>query len=191
VPLRHPLLGPTQLLTLLPLSNSLFCVKYLLLAASLALASCATQRTLMPARSPADATSGGRDEGPAYTPATLTQRPDSVIVQHSPSFIDKVLGRTPEPFKVAVTPARIGKKSTVNIYYGPATVITTRVGKKATAATAEGVKATTVGKVKAPTAIGDSATATDNTKAGQRGGAAATAPGAIATATTEKTGWPW
>jgi hypothetical protein len=166
-------------------------MKYFLLAASLALASCATQRTLTPARPPADATSGGRDEGPAYTPAMLTQRPDSVIVQRALSFIDKVLGRTPEPFKGAVTPARIGKKSTVSIYYGPATVTTTTVGKKATAATAEGAVATTVGKVKAPTAIGDSATATDNTKAGQRGGAAATAPGAIATATTEKTGWPW
>lgn len=34
-------------------------------------------------------------------------------------------------------------------------------------------------------------TTTDNTKAGQRGGAAATAPGAVATATTERPGFPW
>ncbi len=39
----------------------------------------------------------------------------------------------------------------------------------------------------------DSATASaaDNTKAGQRGGAAATAPHATATTTTEEAGWPW
>jgi hypothetical protein len=128
-------------------------MKYFLLAASLALASCATQRTLTPARPPADATSGGRDEGPAYTPAMLTQRPDSVIVQRAPSFIDKVMGRTPEPFKVAVTPARIGKKSTVSIYYGPATVTTTTVGKKATAATAEGAVATVIEKKAGPAIV--------------------------------------
>lgn len=74
---------------------------------------------------------------------------------------------------------------------GPATVTTTTVGKKATAATAEGATATSIGKAKGPTAIGDSAAATDNTKAGQRGGAAATAAGATATATTEKSGIPW
>lgn len=34
-------------------------------------------------------------------------------------------------------------------------------------------------------------TATDNYKAGQKGGAAATAPGAVATASTKKAGVPW
>jgi hypothetical protein len=34
-------------------------------------------------------------------------------------------------------------------------------------------------------------TSTDNRKAGQRGGAAATAPDAVATATTKKAGVPW
>jgi hypothetical protein len=42
----------------------------------------------------------------------------------------------------------------------------------------------------APGAVATS-TATDNRKAGQRGGAAATAPDAVATATTKKAGVPW
>jgi len=64
------------------------------------------------------------------------------------------------------------------------------VGKKATAAVGDGASATAVAKASAPvaTSAGD---ATDNTKVGQRGGAAATAPNATATATTEKAGFPW
>ena len=55
---------------------------------------------------------------------------------------------------------------------------------------------TTIGKLKAQTVIiqqgtGNVASATDNTKAGQKGGAAATAPNATASATTEKDGLPW
>ena len=42
----------------------------------------------------------------------------------------------------------------------------------------------------APGAVATS-TSTDNRKAGQRGGAAATAPDAVATATTKKAGVPW
>jgi hypothetical protein len=44
-------------------------------------------------------------------------------------------------------------------------------------------------KAEAPIQTGKGNTATDNTKAGQKGGAAATAPNATATATTEKESW--
>ncbi|MDO7849837.1 hypothetical protein Q5H92_25985 [Hymenobacter sp. M29] len=52
------------------------------------------------------------------------------------------------------------------------------------------------GKIKATTVIfqagtGNVATPTDNTKAGQKGGAAATAPQAQASATTKPGGLPW
>lgn len=50
-------------------------------------------------------------------------------------------------------------------------------------------------KIKAGTVIfqapGSTASVADNRKAGQRGGAAATAPSATATATTKKAGVPW
>lgn len=73
-----------------------------------------------------------------------------------------------------------------NIYYAPATVTTNTAAKNATA----GTGATGGGKADGPVA-GMGATATDNTKAGQRGGAAATAPNATATATTIKPPAPW
>jgi hypothetical protein len=117
-------------------------------------------------------------------------RPDSTVVTPHRTLLDKVLNRPAvSDIHVGNMPAKIGKKATVNVYYGPATIST--VGKKATAATAAGATATAIGKAKGPTAIGDSATATDNTKAGQRGGAAATAQGATATATTIKPPIPW
>ncbi|MBH8559005.1 hypothetical protein [Hymenobacter negativus] len=56
---------------------------------------------------------------------------------------------------------------------------------------------TRIGKLKAKTVIiqqgtGNVATPTDNTKAGQKGGSAATGPGAVASTTTTKpAGLPW
>ena len=55
---------------------------------------------------------------------------------------------------------------------------------------------TTIGKLKAGTVIfqqgtGNVASTTNNTRAGQKGGAAATAPNATASATTTKAGLPW
>jgi hypothetical protein len=55
--------------------------------------------------------------------------------------------------------------------------------KNSSLATGTGSVATTVTKPRGPVATG-AGSATDNTKAGQRGGAAATAPDAVATATT-------
>lgn len=55
---------------------------------------------------------------------------------------------------------------------------------------------TAIGKLKARTVIlqtgtGNVASTTDNTKAGSRGGSAATAPNASASTTTKKAGVPW
>jgi hypothetical protein len=73
------------------------------------------------------------------------------------------------------------------IVYGNATV----AGKKAQVAAGDGTTATNIGKAKGPTAVGDSASAIDNTKQGQRGGSGASGPGAHATATTVKPKFPW
>jgi len=127
-----------------------------------------------------------RNEGTPCAPGQLTQRtPDSVVVQPHRSLLDKALGRKAKR-EFHALPTSIGKKSTVSVYYGPTTVTTNTAGKKAAA----GAGATTLTKPDAPvaTAAGD---AVDNTKAGQRGGAAATGAGATATATTQKAGWPW
>jgi hypothetical protein len=48
---------------------------------------------------------------------------------------------------------KAGKKSTVNIFHGPATVTTTTVGKKATVATAEGAVATVIEKKASPAIV--------------------------------------
>jgi Na+-transporting methylmalonyl-CoA/oxaloacetate decarboxylase gamma subunit len=98
--------------------------------------SCSTQRQLTPAHP--------HSEGAAYTPAMLTERHDSVVVQPAPSVLDKLLGRTPAPFVVATVPARIGKKSTINVYNAPATVTT--LGKNATAAVGAGASTIQTGK---------------------------------------------
>lgn len=126
---------------------------------------------------------GGLDTPAAPPPRRLFGLLPPKKVVSSPENVasDKLSGGKP----------RKCKGCTIVYSAGPATVTTTTVGKKATAATAEGAAATTIGKAKGPTAIGDSAAATDNTKAAQRGGAAATAAGATATATTEKNGIPW
>jgi hypothetical protein len=133
-------------------------MKYLLLAGSLALlASCATQRTLTPARPPADATSGGRDEGPAYTPDVLTQQP-GIVVQPPRTILDKLTGRTPEPvYYPPGTPVVVkGKKNTLTVNHvaGNQANTSSTVGKNGTAATGEGATATAVEKANAPVTTG-------------------------------------
>jgi hypothetical protein len=185
--------------------------KYLLLGASLALASCASTK-LLPHYSeaqkqaqrqditywqpePAKPDTAGHTKPPIAIALPPIAAPDSlpyVAVARKPTFIDKLLKRTPKTtYYPGTMPVRAGKKSVINIYHGTATVTTTTVGKKATAATAAGATATSVEKIKAPTAIGDSTSATDNTKAGQKGGAAAIGKDASATATTIKPPTPW
>lgn len=92
---------------------------------------------------------------PDSLPKHLARTPDSVTVQPHRSLLDKVLCRTPSTSSIKSGQLhKVGKKSTVNYYYGPATVNTTTVGKKATAATAEGATATSIEKPKAPTTTG-------------------------------------
>ncbi|RFP63479.1 hypothetical protein D0N36_19255 [Hymenobacter lapidiphilus] len=63
--------------------------------------------------------------------------------------------------------------------------------KPGTMATGTEATAVDAGKAKAPVQTGTGNDATDNTKAGQRGGAAATAPNSSATNSTKKGGTPW
>ncbi|GGG34332.1 hypothetical protein [Hymenobacter glacieicola] len=85
------------------------------------------------------------------------------------------------------------------------TINQTGSGHTATTATAQEPEAVVAGpgatvvdaeKPTAPVQLGQGNQATDNTKAGSRGGAAATAPAAVATTTTTKENWlrpllPW
>lgn len=116
---------------------------------------------------------------------------DSVVVTPHRSLLDKVLRREPQADTyVGQSTIKAGKKSTINAYYAPATVTSTTTGKKGQSTTGDGATSTKVEKPNGPTATG-AGDAVDNTKAGQRGGAAATAPGATATATTIKPPTPW
>jgi hypothetical protein len=123
--------------------------------------------------------------------STQLLRPDSSVVQPHRSGLDKLLGRPARPAvtTVGAVSIRTGKKATITNYYAPATVSSTQVGKKGSGAAGPGAVATTVTKPSGPVATAPAASATDNRKAGQRGGAAATAPHASATATTEKQHW--
>jgi hypothetical protein len=151
-----------------------------------ALSGCRTQK-------PAPERNVSRAEGTPLPAHPAVEAPhgslDSATVTPHRSLLDKVLGRpapSPRPLPLGGGGVKVGKKSTVNIYHGPATVTNNTAGKNAAA----GAGATAGGKADGPVA-GTGATATDNTKAGQRGGAAATAPGATATATTIKPPTPW
>lgn len=151
-------------------------MKYFLLAgAALLLASCAHPNTPPPPQaepigldSPIELRLHADDSG--YTPSQVVRR--------------RLFGLLPP--KAAPLPEQAGvprkcKGCTFNTVAGNQTNNT--AAKNATQAAGDGATATAVA-----TASGD---ATDNTKAGQRGGAAATAPGSTATATTQKPGFPW
>lgn len=151
---------------------------YLLAAACLALASCSATKSLpqyteaekaaqrggvgywQPAPEPAD-TTPRQHRPPVWSPADSVlwahhrqaHQVDSVVVARPPSLLDKLLRRTPAPYHVAVTPARIGKKSTVSIYYGAATITNTTAGKKATVAAGTGAVASVVEKKAGPAIV--------------------------------------
>ncbi len=161
-------------------------MKYLLFFCALLLASCARPNTPPPPKaepigldSPIKLRLHADDSG--YTPSQVVRRrvfgllPPKKVATSSSSPLS---GREGVPRKC--------KGCTFNLVAGNQTNNT--AGKKATQAAGDGATATSVPKASAPvaTASGD---ATDNTKAGQRGGAAATAPGATATATTTKPGF--
>jgi hypothetical protein len=92
----------------------------------------------------------------------------------------------PNPLSKAEEVPRKCKGCTFNMVAGNQT--NQQVGKKGQLL---GNGATNVENPKAPTNTAPGGSATDNTKQGQRGGAAASAPGATATATTEKAGFPY
>jgi hypothetical protein len=132
-------------------------MKYLLLGLGLVLASCASQRPPTSARPSAEATSGGHDEGPAYTPDMLTQRVDSIVIEPERTLLDKLLGRTPTTSSIKsdelpkLAPSiQAGKKSTVSVYYG-STV--TNAGKKAQVAAGAGAVASVIEKKAGPAVV--------------------------------------
>lgn len=117
-------------------------------------------------------------------------RLDSVVVAPHRSRLAQLLGGGPaaQPARRTTGTAaveRVGKKATVNVYYGPATVST--AAKNAAA----GAGATAATKAVAPVA-GAGATSQDYRKQGQRGGAAASGQAATATTTTSQgLSWWW
>lgn len=139
--------------------------------------------------------------------AADTARP-GVVVQPPRTILDKLTGRTPAPvYYPPGTPVVVkGKKNTLTINHvaGNQSNQSNTAGKNAAAGTgataggkADGPVAgaggtlTNIEKPKAPTNTGANGVAQDFTKQGQRGGAAASGPGAIATATTIKPPTPW
>ncbi|NML65915.1 hypothetical protein HHL22_11930 [Hymenobacter sp. RP-2-7] len=139
---------------------------------------------------------GATGPGPVEAaPELPLARVDSVVVQE-PIAGSRVSGRATGRFVVASS-ARgerivVGKKATVSVYYGAATVSSSAVAKKGQAATAPGAVLTSVQHPQAAVGLGAGATVQDYRKQGQRGGAAASGAGATATATTAKgSSWWW
>jgi hypothetical protein len=85
---------------------------------------------------------------PVRLDSAVRLRLDSVRVRTPRSWLHRAVSTVTQ---VAAAPARIGKKSTVNYYYAPATVIT--AGKKATVAAGAGATALT--KPRGQTVTGD------------------------------------
>ncbi|QIX61873.1 hypothetical protein HER32_12040 [Hymenobacter sp. BT18] len=103
----------------------------------------------------------------------------------------RLFGLLPAKKPAAAVPGyTFGKKSTVIIQTGTGNTAATAT-KPGTMATGTEATAVDAGKARAPVQTGTANQATDNTKAGQRGGAAATAPGASAEATNKGGGTPW
>lgn len=118
--------------------------------------------------------------------------PDSSHTLPPRRLLGLLPARKPAPVAAGYT---FGKKSTVIIQTGTGHTAATAT-KPGTMATGTEATAVDASKAKAPVQTGAGNTATDNTKAGSRGGASATAPNAVATATTEKENWlsavlPW
>jgi hypothetical protein len=186
-------------------------MKYYLIAASLLLASCTRPPATTPPHSepigldtpPAD-TSADREfvrvnaanpaeNGPAQAPVKLHLFPSDAGSTPQEVVRRRLFGLLPAKKALAATVAGLPRKCkgcTFNLVAGNQTV----AGKKAQVAAGDGATASVIEKKAGPAQVAsDSSTLTytDNTKAGQRGGAAATGQGATATATTEKAGFPY
>lgn len=183
---------------------------YLLLGIGLALASCAAQKALpqyteaeqaaqrggisywQPDPTPDDSTPllhrppvWGPKDSLLWVKHKQAHQVDSIVVERTPTFLDKVLHRTPKPYTVAVAPARIGKKSTVNVYLGQTTVTT--AGKKAQVAAGAGAAVVVADKKAGPVVLADSGAKVQVATA-KKGQAAA---GEGNTQTKPKAGFPW
>lgn len=186
-------------------------MKYLALACALLLGSCARHK---PSPAPHSEPIGvilppGDTEFTRINsdnPAENGPSRPGVVVQPPRTILDKLTGRTPPPvYYPPGTPIVVkGKKNTLTVNHVAGDQDNNTAGKNAVAGTGAtgggkadgpvagtGGQLTNIEKPSAPVNTGTGGTATDNTKAGQRGGAAATAPNATATATTQKSGWPW
>ncbi|MGI4971203.1 MAG: hypothetical protein ACRYGH_19835 [Janthinobacterium lividum] len=116
---------------------------FLLLGIGLALASCASHKQLVQPAPSAHATS--HSELPL----------DSIVVARQPNLFDKLLRRSAQTdTHVGQLPTKIGKKSTVAYYYGPATV--TNAAKKAQVAAGADAALTITGKRSGPVIWADS-----------------------------------
>lgn len=162
-------------------------MKIFLICAGLLLAGCASNKAVKaPPLAPG---------APGLPPATTARERaatglDSTVYAimnaprpEAPTALGKVWGAITGSGKV-----KDKSRTTVTNYYSAAKVKATG---GSTAATGTGAEATTVSKPRGPVATAEGAVASDYTKQGQRGGAAASGAGAVATATTTKGGLPW
>jgi hypothetical protein len=164
---------------------------YLIAAASLLLASCTRPPVTTPPHSePIGADALPPNDTRAQLPPGDTEfiNPlDSVVVSRPPSRLDKLLGRTPKAWKVPLTvahqPVSLGKKSTVNVYYGAVT----NAGKKAQVAAGDGAAVVVAAKKAGPVVLADSG-AKVNVASSKKGPAQA-GEGNVATAPAP--GFPW
>jgi hypothetical protein len=138
------------------------------------------------------ATSKRKLAPPAAPISQALPKPDSVVVSRPASMWDKMLGRTPKPWKVApITahqPINIGRKSTVAMYYGTANV--TNAGKKAQVATGAGASLLVAAKKSGPIVNADSGAVVQVATSG-KGQAAAAGKDITQQQTTTKAGLPW
>jgi len=164
-------------------------MKYFLIAGALLLASCAHPNTPPPPHSePIGADSLTSADSLASQPIELKLHAADSGYTPQQVVRRRLFGLLPPKAAPTAGVPRKCKGCTFNLVAGNQT--NTTAAKKSTVAAGDGASATTVAKASAPVAT-SSGDATDNTKAGQRGGAAATAPNSKATATTEKAGFPW
>jgi hypothetical protein len=144
-------------------------MKYLLAAACLALASCASQRQHAPTRPPAEAVSAVPDEGPAYMPGQLTQQPETPSITASKTRKGDETKMAPIPSKNGFLglfgrkqtkevvqnspylPSKKCKGCTFNLVAGDQT--NSVVGKKATGAVGTGAVASVIEKKAGPAQV--------------------------------------
>jgi hypothetical protein len=138
---------------------------YLLLAAGLALASCAAQKALphyteaekqaqresisywQPTPAPVDTAHHERPRLEVHLPVPAPDSLPYIEVTRKPTFLDKLFQHTPKTsIYPGVLPVKAGKKSVINIYKGPATITTTNTGKKGRSLVGEGASNTETGK---------------------------------------------